>query len=288
MGPARFRTTCVEPNANGRVFGGQLLAQALLAAAQDVDAQRMPTAMQFMFLQGPDNRRAIDFDVTPLQDGKRFASRHVRGRQGERMVCDAHVSFAIPAQSPAHETPRAAVADPDASMRAADVPPAWSAAIAAAVGHELSARPALDFRLPDPPEGLVLALPEPRFRFWLRAATRLPDASRVHAAVLAYMSDHWFNYAAVGAHVRSLGPGEGLYMASLNHALWFHRVVRADEWLLFDVRSPAARSGRGLVMAQMHDASGKLVASATQECIMLPRDDGGTRAASERGVTPER
>ena len=271
VGEGTWRTTCVEPNSHGRVFGGQMLAQTVMAAAQGVDEDRLVTVMQMMFLQGADTRQAVNFAVTRLQHGKRFTSFHVRGGQGDRAVCDAHVSFAVPLEALSHEVPIAAVADPTVSLLPEEMPEAWSSAVEAAVGHVFKSKPALEFRLPDPPRGLRLTLPEPRFRFWVRAKSQLPDDSHVHAAVLAYMSDHWFNYASVGGHIDGLRAGEQLYMASLNHALWVHRRVRADEWLLFDIQSPCAGSGRGFVVARVHDRAGHLVASGTQECVMTPR-----------------
>lgn len=90
----------------------------------------------------------------------------------------------------------------------------------------------------------------------------------MHAAGFAYLSDWWLNYATIGSHQPEALESGGLYVASLNHALWLHQVPRADDWLHFDVVSPAAGSGRGLSIARVHDRAGRLVASATQECLM--------------------
>ncbi|MCA0241601.1 MAG: thioesterase family protein [Proteobacteria bacterium] len=273
-GSTTFRTRCGDANNHGRAYGGQILAQALAAAARTVPAERACTAMQFMFLQGTLWDEALDLVVTPLQDGKRFASRHVRGVQrGQRLVLDAQVSFALPTAAPAHgAAPPVALEDPEQLPSPADLPAEWQDAVKRAVGYHFELKPALDFRLAAPPPNLALELPEPRIRFWIRARRPLGDDAALHAAVFAYLSDWWVNYPATGGHQAEAQAKDGLYVASLNHAMWLHRPVRADEWLHFDSISPAAAAGRGLSVARVHDRQGQLVASATQECLMVPRE----------------
>lgn len=269
-----WRTRRGDANAHGRAFGGQVLGQALAAAARSVPAGRDCTAMQFMFLQGTRPDEAIDLHVTPLQDGRRFASRHVRGAQGEgRLVLDAQVSFAVPVEAPAHAAPpRVALEDPDALPTIGELPPDWAEAVERAVGYTLGVKPVLDFRFAAPRERLRLGLPEPRLRFWVRVRDRLPDGDpHLHAAAFAYLSDWWLNFPAVGGHQPAAEALGGLYVASLNHAMWLHHPPRADEWLHFDSTSPAAASGRGLATARVHDRAGRLVASVAQECLMVPR-----------------
>lgn len=272
-GATTFRTRCGDANAHGRAYGGQILGQALMAAARTVPEDRACTAMQFMFLQGTLWDEALDLEVTPLQDGKRFSSRHVRGVQRlSRFVLDAQLSFAVSIDAPEHGTPpTAALEDPETLPAAAEFPPEWAAAVQRAVGYEIASTPAIDFRFAAPPERLRLTLPEPRIRFWVKTRERLPNDPILHAAVFAYLSDWWLNYPATGGHQPEAEARGGLYVASLNHAIWLHRPLRADEWLHFDSVSPAAASGRGLCVARVHDRHGMLVASATQECLMTPR-----------------
>lgn len=139
--------------------------------------------------------------------------------------------------------------------------------------RELLALDVIDFRLPLTPlhDGLNLDPAGPRLRYWVRLRHGLPDSAAAHAAALAYLSDWWINFSAAGAHLQSAEAENGLYIASLNHALWLHRPVRADAWLHIDSTSPAAASGRGLSVARFHDRQGQLVASATQESLMAPR-----------------
>ncbi len=275
-GPMRFRNRFGDPNAHDRAYGGQILAQALMAAAQTVPAGRVATMMQFLFLQGTLHDRAIDFDVTALQDGKRFSARHVRGSQsGGRLVLDAQLSFALPFEAPAHMAPPdpASVVgeDPEGLPQLSDLSAARSGEIQRVLGYISEVKEVVDFRLADLAPGLKLEVPEPRLRFWCRVKHALPDGAHLHAAAFAYLSDWWINYCAVGGHVQALlDSHSSLYVASLNHAIWLHRPFRADEWLHFDCTSPSAAAGRGLAIARVHDRVGRLVASATQECLMAP------------------
>lgn len=279
--PSVFRTCCGDANAHGRSYGGQILAQAVMAAARTVPAgaadapPRAPSMMQFLFLQGTLHAQAVDLVVTPLQDGRRFSSRHVRGVQGAgRVVLDAQVSFAHALPAPAHGAPPAfaATEDPERLPSLADLPAAWGPEVQRAGGYTFQTKPAIDFRLAEARDGLRLDTREPRLRFWLRLRARVGDGVAEQAAAFAYLSDWWINYAALGAHLADLGEGPGLYVASLNHALWWHRPFRADQWLHVEATSPAGAAGRGFSVARVHDRQGRLVASVTQECLMSPRE----------------
>ncbi|MFO1218712.1 MAG: thioesterase family protein [Burkholderiaceae bacterium] len=280
LGPMRFRTRCGDANEHGRSYGGQILAQALMAAARtvppgdDVQRARLPSMKQFLFLQGTLHAQAIDLTVTTLQDGKRFSSRHVRGMQGDgRAVLDAQVTFAQTMPAPAHDAPPPFPADedPERLPSLSDLPSAWGATIQRAGGYTLMTKPGIDFRIAAVPERLLLDAREPRLRSWVRLRARVGDAAADHAAALAYLSDWWVNYPALGAHLDGLSDGPGLYVASLNHSIWWHRRPRADQWLHVESVSPAAGAGRGFNVARLHDRAGQLVASVTQECLMAPR-----------------
>ena len=164
-----FRTRYGDANAHGRAYGGQILAQALAAAARTVPVGRVATAMQFMFLQGTLHDQAVDLVVTLLQDGKRFSARHVRGIQGGgRLVFDAQVSYSIPIDAPAH----AVAADfgpgePESLPTIGDLPPDWASAVAGSVGYQLALKDVLDFRLVAPPPRLRLDAADARLRFWV-------------------------------------------------------------------------------------------------------------------------
>ena len=277
--PGRFRSRLAEVNEHGRVYGGQLLGQALAAAARTVPADRPATAMQFMFLAGALPELPINYEVITLQDGKRFSSRHVRGSQsGGRIVCDANVSFATAIDSPEHMAPPAPDCgldtDPESLPELSDIAGPEATEIERTLAYWFRSHVAIDFRAPFVDDLLRPDQNQPRMRFWIRMRRPLPDDPSLHAAAFAYLSDYWINFAACISEVRPIAAaGAELYVASLNHAIWSHRPLRADEWLLFDCVSPSGAIGRGLSIARIYDRVGRLVASATQECLLTPTGD---------------
>lgn len=270
VGEGQWRSRHGDANRNGRSYGGQLLGQAMMAALMDVPDDRAATMMQFLFLQGAMPRETVDFRVTALQEGKRFSSRHVRGTQGNgRMVLDAQVSCALPLDAPAHAAPSTAPAGerPESLATLDDVDPALLQNIGQLGGYSQGRKSSIEFRIPDPARQLSLNGMDGCFRFWMKAARPLPDDARIHAAAFAYLSDWWLNFCALGRHLRGMGARK-LYISSLNHALWMHRPMRADQWMHVSCSSPSAEAGRGLAMGVVHDLQGRALASMTQECLM--------------------
>ena len=268
LGPWRYASRFGDANLNGRAYGGQVLGQALMAACRTVGPGRGATMLQFLFLQGTDPAQPVEFEVTPLQDGKRFSSRHVSGRQGDRRVLDANVTFADELAAPAHGAPSSAREDPDELPAVLAVPQAWHESIRRLGGYSAHGKPSLDFRVPELAEQLDPAKAQPRLRFWLKVRKALPAEPHMQAAAFAYLSDWWLNFSSLGVHMRELRGERRLYISSLNHAITFHRPCVADAWLHFDSRSPGAAAGRGLSIAAVHDREGRLVATASQECLM--------------------
>lgn len=272
--PGCWRTRHGDANLNGRSYGGQLLAQALMAGMMDVPAERVATMMQFLFLQGAMPQESLDLRVTSLQEGKRFSSRHVRASQGNgRVVLDAQVTCALALEAPSHASPSSAPAGerPEDLAQLRDVDPALLRGIGRLGGYSEDHKPSIEFRIPDPRRQLSPATMDGRFRFWMRPAHGLPDDPRLHAAAFAYQSDWWVNFSALGLHLREMGERR-LYIASLNHAIWLHRPFRADQWLHVETASPASASGRGLSIAAVHDREGRLLATVTQECLIAYAD----------------
>ncbi len=277
--PRRFRSRMSEINENGRVYGGQLLGQSLIAAARTAPADRRATVLQSVFLSGAMPEWPIDYEVTALQDGKRFSARNVKGSQrGGRNVCDVHVSFATPIESPTHMAPPALEcgldSDPERLPRLCQIASPRVAEIEGVLAYLFKDHPAIEFRVPFESDLLSPDPCEPRMRFWIRMRRAPPDDASLHAAAFAYLSDYWINFAGCGAHVHPMAKaGRRLYVASLNHALWWHRPVRADDWLLFDCLSPTGATGRSLSLARIYNRGGDLVASATQESLLAPISD---------------
>jgi acyl-CoA thioesterase-2 len=270
VAPGAYRSRHGDPNLNGRSYGGQLLGQAMMAASRTAPPGRTVSMMQMLFLQGAIPDQPIDFIVTSVQDGKRFASRHVTATQAAsgRRILDAQVTFAVPLDAPAHQTPLSAQDDPRALPTLSQMPAEWEEKLNLLGGYSLREKPGMDFRVPDMHRQVAPGAGNATFRFWLKARDALPADAHMHAAALAYLSDWWLNFSAMNAHTGALQPGKGIYTSSLNHGLWLHRPVKADAWLHFDCHSPAAADGRGLAIARVHDEAGVLVASATQECLM--------------------
>ena len=270
-GGDRFVTRLSDPNANSRAYGGQILSQALMAAGQTVPRDRVPTVVQFMFLQGTQVDEAVVMDVRKLQDGKRFSSRHVSGTQsgGSRIVLDGQFTFTTPMTGPAHHmAPTAPLPDPETQPAPKDLPLAWRQAVLDALGYMIEVREVLDFRLNDPPERLIPDAKHPRFQFWMRVRQPLPDDPLLQAAAVAFLSDWWINYVIAGPHLDTALEQGGVYVATLNHSIWFHQPFNPNEWLHFDTVSPQAGRGRGLVVARVHTRDGRLVASVTQEALL--------------------
>jgi acyl-CoA thioesterase-2 len=274
VAPGLWRTRHGDANLNGRSYGGQLLGQAMMAGLMDMPAGREPTMMQFLFLQGALPQDTVDLQVTELQEGKRFSSRHVRGRQDNgRLVLDAQVTGALPMDSPTHGQPSTAPAGerPEALATLDDVDPDLMRGIRRLGGYSEDRKPSIEFRIPDADRQFAPGTMNGRFRFWMRAARPLPDDTRVHAAVFAYLSDWWLNFSSLGLHLQDLGERR-LYISSLNHAIWLHRPFRADQWLHVDSKTSSGASGRSLSMGAVHDAQGRSLATLTQECLMAYAD----------------
>lgn len=273
MGPGQWRTRHGDPNHNGRSFGGQLLGQALMAALMDVAEDRAPTMMQFLFLQGAIPHEPLELTVTPLQEGRRFSSRHVRGAQSGRIVLDAQVTCALPLDAPEHADPTPApVGEHPLDLPDLDsLGPALREDILRLGGYAQERKVSIEFRIPDAARQLSAATSSERFRYWIKVRAELRDDVRLHASAFAYVSDWWLNFSSVALHLRDIGSRK-LYVSSLNHAIWLHRPPRVDQWLHVETVSPCAIDGRGLSVARFHDLEGRLVASATQQCLMAYAD----------------
>ncbi|KQP45489.1 hypothetical protein ASF44_25305 [Pseudorhodoferax sp. Leaf274] len=276
LAPGQFRNIPNDSNRNGRSYGGHSIAIALQAASRTVPADRPASMLQFMFLKGVLPGVPVDYQVTSLQDGKRFSSRHIRALQNGQAVLDAHATFARPAPADrlAHaDAPPADLPGPQASVRVTDLPPASAAALEGLGSYSFAEKSCIEFRLPRPEQ---LAAPGGcnRFEFWMRARSLPADDLHGQSVGLAYLSDWWINFPSLSAHIAGLQrSGDAIYVASLNHSIWFHRHHDPREWMLLACDSPRAVGGRGLALAAVYDAQGGRVATISQECLMAARLD---------------
>lgn len=250
------------PKPGGRVFGGQVLAQTLLAAARTIDDARLPHSVHGYFLRPGDVREPITFSVERLRDGRSFSARRTHAFQGGVPILSMTSSFQVEQPGVEHaDAPPQDVPDPE------DVPSAID--LLAAVDHPVAAfwTQASAFDLRHVERSIYLEPAEQRTDrqlVWMRARGPLPDDEVLHRALLAYACDQVMLEPVLRRHGGSWAT-PGLSIASLDHAMWWHRPVRVDEWLLYVQAAPSAQGGRGLGTAQVYTRSGTLVATVAQE-----------------------
>jgi len=257
-----------------RVFGGQLIAQALMAAARTVEGAE-PHSLHGYFLLPGDPSTPIEYHVERLRDGRSFATRRCTAIQHGRLIFTLTCSFHAAEEGLDHALPMPEAPDPETLMTQAQMKEAVSRVTPAAMQRYFSQERAIEMRPVDlsryyaREERTPLS---PRQTIWMRASARLPDDPAIHRAVLAYLSDMTLLDTALVAHGRCVFDDD-IQGASLDHALWFHRPFRADEWLLYSQVSPTAHGGRGLARGSLYSRDGQLVASVMQEGLMRLRMD---------------
>ena len=251
-----------------RAFGGQVLAQALVAAARTVPASRVLHSLHAYFLRPGRIDIPIVYDVETIRDGRSFSSRRVVARQGGAVIFYLSSSFHEAETGFEHADPVPDdVPGPDESPRLGEVLSKVSGRSAALWEREWGV---LDVRyVGDSRSGGNLADPRhpARARVWVRVEGGLPEDPRLHQAALAYASDLTLLSATTVPH--NVFIGINVQGTSLDHAMWFHRPFRADDWLLYDQVSPSASGGLGLATARLFQHR-TLVASVAQEGLIRP------------------
>jgi acyl-CoA thioesterase II len=254
-----------------RVYGGQVLGQSLVAAVRTVDPQRIAHSLHAYFLLAGDPNVPIIYEVERIRDGGSFTTRRVKGIQHGRAMFVMSVSFHKPETGFDHASPMPVVPQPE------DLPTenSFISQILKSVPENMRSywereRP-IEMRHVDVSRYLDRAKHDPVQTMWIRANGQLPDAFALHQCVLAYASDFTLLDTALIAHGKLLFDAD-IQLASLDHALWFHRRFRADDWLLYVQDSPSASGGRGFCRGSVYTRAGVLVASVTQEGLMRKRD----------------
>lgn len=249
------------------VFGGQVMGQALSAAKETVTEERMVHSLHSYFLRPGDASQPIVYDVENIRDGKSFSTRRVKAIQFGKPIFYMTASFQIPEQGVTHQSVMPDVPKPDGLKSSLDFYREHAALIPQAIRNKvicdkpLEIRP-VNFQNPFKPE-----VANAERYVWFKANGAMPDDPRVHKYLLAYASDFEFLPTALQPHGRSfLEPG--LQVATIDHAMWFHREFRLDDWILYAVDSPSASGGRGLVRGQFFNLAGELIASTIQEGVI--------------------
>jgi acyl-CoA thioesterase-2 len=249
---------------SGRIFGGQVLAQALVAARRTVDEPREAHSLHGYFILPGDLEIPVVYFVDRTRDGKSFSTRRVTAIQHGRAIFNLAASFHVMESGPEHQLEMPDVTGPESLTSELEQLRAVASRIPEGLRRVLTQDRPIDFRPLAPIDPFQ---PEPRApvrQLWLRAHGELPDDPIYHQAVLAYASDYGLLGTVLQPHALTI-RSPNLQVATLDHALWFHRPFRADEWLLYVTDSPVAAGSRGFARGSVFTRDGTLVASVAQE-----------------------
>ena len=257
---------------SGRVFGGQVFAQALVAAQRTVAPERAAHSVHGYFLRAGDLTTPIIFFVDRPRDGGSFTSRRVTAIQHGEAIFHLSASFHVSEPGLAHQSAMPQVPPPESLATELDLIRQRADRIPESMRAVLTQDRPIDFRPVNPADPFVAEPRDPVRYVWFRAMSKLPEERILHQAVLAYASDYGLLPTALHPHgVPYRDPR--LQMASLDHSLWLHRPFRADEWLLYAMESPVAAGARGFTRGAVFTQSGELVASVAQEGLIRMRSD---------------
>ncbi|MFF7127482.1 MULTISPECIES: acyl-CoA thioesterase II [unclassified Streptomyces] len=256
-----------------RVFGGQVAAQALVAAGRTVPADRLAHSLHAYFLRPGDPGAPIVYSVDRIRDGRSFTTRRVVAVQHGKPIFHLSASFQTHEEGLDHQAPMPPAPDPETLPTSQERLRGYDHLDPAVVEKFIEAREAIDLRYVDePPYGKFGEPREPHSQVWFRANGKLDDDPLLHVVLATYVSDMTLLDAVLLAHGRGGWAVGDVVGASLDHAMWFHRPFRADEWLLYDQESPSAHGGRGLGQARIYTQDGQLAISVIQEGVVrVPR-----------------
>lgn len=260
----------------GRIFGGQVLGQALSAAAQTVPEGRFVHSLHAYFLRVGDASAPVVYQVDPIRDGKSFTTRRVVAVQKGKPIFNFSASFQIDEEGFDHQSqmpegvPAPETLLPESELAArylAGLPEGVLKGIPPVMRERFTAERPIELRPIDPINPMNPGKREPVRRLWMKANGKLVDDRAVHQYLLAYASDFHLLGTTMTPHgVTWLTPG--MQVASLDHAMWFHRPFRADEWILYDLDAPSAQGARGLARGRFFSQDGTLIAETAQEGLI--------------------
>jgi acyl-CoA thioesterase-2 len=249
-----------------RVFGGQVLGQALTAASYTVDGRQVHSLHAY-FLVGGDVNAPIVYEVEVARDGRSFSNRRVVAIQHGRPIFNMTASFQVPEEGLEHAAEMPEVPGPEGLADVREMPPAVLEKVPEKMRRFLTHERPFEFRPVEPIQVIAPPREAPTRHIWVKTVDTLPDNADLHRNVLAYVSDYQLVSTATLPHGIHFAEGN-VQLASLDHAMWFHRPFRADEWLLYAMESPNASSGRGLALGRFFTRDGRLVASTAQEGVV--------------------
>ncbi|MFC1516470.1 acyl-CoA thioesterase II [Thermodesulfobacteriota bacterium] len=251
----------------GSVYGGQVLGQALSAAYETVPGERKAHSLHAYFLRMGDANKPIVYEVDCIRDGKSFTTRRVVAIQKGRAIFNMAASFQVDEPGFDHQDSAPTVVGPAGIASELELATMIADRIPESIRDKILCQKPIELRPVDPVNPFSPDKREPVRYMWLKAIDNMPDDPVVHQYMLAYASDFGIIGTALYPHGHSYWDPE-MQVASLDHALWFHRDFRMDEWLLYVMKSPNANRAKGLNNGQIFTQDGKLVASVTQEGLI--------------------
>ena len=253
-----------------RVYGGQVIGQALVAAVRTVEPDRLAHSMHAYFLLPGDPKVPIIYDVDRMRDGKSFATRRVTARQHGHPIFSMLVSFHTHEEGLTHQAQMPDVPPPEQLPTEKEVRAKYLPLLPEAVRRYYERERPIEMRPVEFDRYTGKKYPDGRFHVWIKINGRLPDELSLHQCALAYASDMTLLDASLTPHGRTLFEKEFM-AASLDHALWLHRPFRADEWLLYAQDTPSLQGSRGFARGLIFTQDGALVASVAQEGLVRLR-----------------
>jgi acyl-CoA thioesterase II len=250
-----------------QVFGGQVLGQALKAASATIDASRKVHSLHAYFLRRGDFTKPIVYSVDRSRDGGSFSTRRVLAIQDGEQIFICSASFQIEEQGLEYQASAPQVPPPEELQPLTKPPQAEIDKLPEKLRRWLEIERPFEFRPVQAYNPLRPVACEPVRQIWMRAVGKLPDDDALHRCLLAYISDYWLLDTSTMPHGSSFLRGN-LIMASIDHAIWFHRPVRVDDWLLYSLDSPSSSGARGFARGSLYSRSGVLVASTAQEGLI--------------------
>ena len=255
---------------SGRVFGGQVLAQSLVAAQRTVDEERIAHSVHGYFILPGDLDAPIVYFVDRLRDGKSFTTRRVTAIQHGRAIFNMSASFHVYEEGLTHQSPMPQVPPPESLKSELEIIRAKADRLPDHLRGVLTQDRPIDFRLVEQIDPFDPVQQAPVRHMWFRPVGTMPDEHLAHQAVLAYASDYGLLGTALQPHGKSYRR-PNMQVASLDHALWLHRPSRLDDWLLYVIDSPVSAHARGFARGSIFTRDGVLIASVAQEGLMRER-----------------
>ena len=265
---------------SAQVFGGQVLGQALTAAQHTVEG-RVAHSLHAYFLRRGDMNAPIVYEVDRARDGGSFSTRRVVAIQHGRPIFNLAASFQVEEGGVEHQAEMPDVPGPDGLKDFSDIGDEMLAKLPAKMRRFLTDKRPFELRPVTPLNFLEPQKLPPVKHVWFRAVDKLPDDLALHQNLLAYVSDYELLGTSTLPHGLPFGEGR-VIMASLDHALWFHRIARIDEWLLYSMDSPNAGGARGFARGQFFSQDGRLVASTAQEGLVRVVEQAKTNRTDPR------